>query len=75
MVRLVVGGEGGDYFEVMTLKVNLRSRSYLGTVVGGRRGGRKWAGRGGDSDFSCSGGESTYCSRGGKGTVKLQKEP
>ena len=51
--------------------------SYLGTVVGGRRGVVNGpAGRGGGFGFFPQGGGEALCaSGGGKGTVKFQKEP
>ena len=47
--------------------------SFLGTVVGGRRGGVENKRAGGDSDFCSRGGERTFCSRRGEGYLKIAK--
>ena len=47
--------------------------SYLGMVVGCRRGGRNWAFRGNDIEFSSRGGGITLCSTKGKGGIELEK--
>ncbi len=68
---VAAGGAGGANLE----GENNACMSYLGTVVGGRRGVENGPAWGGIRSFPAGGGEALFAPGRGKGTSKLQKEP